>query len=58
VNRQQGGKKMGKTRLAAAITVIVILALIVTRLFGLWPDWMIRLELIVKARVGVVRWLW
>jgi hypothetical protein len=49
---------MGKTRLAAAITVMAILTLILTRLFGLWPDWMIRLELIVKARAGVVQWLW
>jgi hypothetical protein len=49
---------MGRVRLAAAITVMVILALILTRLFGLWPEWMIRLELIVKARAGVVQWLW
>jgi hypothetical protein len=49
---------MKKTRITAAITVMVILALILTRLFGLWPEWMIRLELIVKARAGVVQWLW
>ena len=41
---------MKKIVIAIAVaTITAMLILITTRLFGLWPDWMIHLELIVKA---------
>jgi hypothetical protein len=40
-----------KTILIAAATTTAAAILTITRIFGLWPEWMIRLELIAKARL-------
>jgi hypothetical protein len=39
-----------KTFIVSFLVVIIILVL--TRLFGLWPEWMIRAELVIKAWLG------
>ena len=33
----------------AVVFVVAVLALIVTRVFGLWPEWMIQAELVIKS---------
>ena len=43
-----------KKKLVVVLSIVVVIVIIVTRLFGLWPDWAIELELMVKTFIKYV----